>query len=275
MYADCANHAARIECLKPKYQPTRARHLHNFRLCFAPRLSTCVYLLLTVAALGPAGFDGADKRSQMALDWPIPRRTRSSGGWRGGRFHTFYFGAVNGGIWKTTDAGTVWSPIFDGQPAGSIGALAVAPSDAKTIYAGTGESDIRSALSSATAFINPPTAAQPGRTLASKIRGRSAELSLIRAMRTSCMWALWGTRMLPTISAVFFSRSTEERIGRGFSIWDRRSAFPIWRFALPRRRLCLRARGIRIALRGARMLRSKGRAAGFIARKMRARRGHV
>ncbi|MFY9741532.1 MAG: hypothetical protein WAK21_05985 [Candidatus Sulfotelmatobacter sp.] len=61
---------------------------------------------------------------------------------------TFYFGAVNGGIWKTSDAGTVWKPIFDNQPVGSIGAIAVAPSDSKTIYAGTGESDIRSDLSS-------------------------------------------------------------------------------------------------------------------------------
>jgi len=61
---------------------------------------------------------------------------------------TFYFGAVNGGIWKTTDAGTVWSPVFDKQPVGSIGAIAVAPSNPKTIYAGTGESDIRSDLSS-------------------------------------------------------------------------------------------------------------------------------
>jgi photosystem II stability/assembly factor-like uncharacterized protein len=61
---------------------------------------------------------------------------------------TFYFGAVNGGIWKTTDAGTVWIPIFDKQPVASIGAIAVAPSDPKTIYAGTGESDIRSDLSS-------------------------------------------------------------------------------------------------------------------------------
>jgi len=61
---------------------------------------------------------------------------------------TFYFGAVNGGIWKTTDAGVVWTPIFDGRPVASIGALAVAPSDAKTIYAGTGESDIREDLSS-------------------------------------------------------------------------------------------------------------------------------
>jgi photosystem II stability/assembly factor-like uncharacterized protein len=61
---------------------------------------------------------------------------------------TFYFGAVNGGVWKTTDAGTVWEPIFDKQSVGSIGAIAVAPSDFRTIYAGTGESDIRSDLSS-------------------------------------------------------------------------------------------------------------------------------
>jgi photosystem II stability/assembly factor-like uncharacterized protein len=61
---------------------------------------------------------------------------------------TFYFGAVNGGIWKTSDAGVVWTPVFDKQAIGAIGAIAVAPSDAKTIYAGTGESDIRSDLSS-------------------------------------------------------------------------------------------------------------------------------
>jgi len=61
---------------------------------------------------------------------------------------TFYFGSVNGGIWKTTDAGVVWKPIFDGQPVASIGALTVAPSDPTTIYAGTGESDIREDLSS-------------------------------------------------------------------------------------------------------------------------------
>lgn len=61
---------------------------------------------------------------------------------------TFYFGAVNGGIWKTTDAGVVWKPIFDGQQVASIGALAVAPSDPNVIYAGTGESDIRSDLAS-------------------------------------------------------------------------------------------------------------------------------
>ena len=63
---------------------------------------------------------------------------------------TFYFGAVNGGVWKTTDAGAVWTPVTDGYGIASIGALAVAPSDPNVIYAGTGESDIRSDLSSGT-----------------------------------------------------------------------------------------------------------------------------
>jgi photosystem II stability/assembly factor-like uncharacterized protein len=51
---------------------------------------------------------------------------------------TFYFGAAGGGVWKTTDAGRTWAPIFDRGPA-SIGALAIAMSDPKTIYAGTGQ----------------------------------------------------------------------------------------------------------------------------------------
>ena len=56
----------------------------------------------------------------------------------------FYFGAVNGGVWETLDAGRTWQPIFDDQPIGSIGALAVAPSDPKVIYVGSGEADMRS-----------------------------------------------------------------------------------------------------------------------------------
>ncbi len=56
----------------------------------------------------------------------------------------FYFGAVGGGIWKSTDAGTVWSPVFDHEHVASIGALEVAPSNPRILYAGTGETDIRS-----------------------------------------------------------------------------------------------------------------------------------
>ena len=61
---------------------------------------------------------------------------------------TFYFGSVDGGVWKTNDAGTTWEPIFDQQPVASIGALAVSPSNPNVIYAGTGETDIRSDLAS-------------------------------------------------------------------------------------------------------------------------------
>jgi len=57
--------------------------------------------------------------------------------------HTFYMGVVNGGVWKTTDAGRTWLPIFDDQPTGSIGALAVAPSNPDIIYVGTGEAQQR------------------------------------------------------------------------------------------------------------------------------------
>ncbi len=82
-----------------------------------------------------------------ALKW------RNIGPYRGGRALAvtgvsgqpglFYFGAVAGGLWKTTDSGATWSPIFDGGPTGSIGAVAVAPSDPNTIYVGTGEGALR------------------------------------------------------------------------------------------------------------------------------------
>src|SRR5271169_1648270 len=129
------------------------RSLHKFRSVLARRSFTCVLLLLTVRLLTIAGLAQAIPPELVGgLKW------RLIGPFRGGRAvavagvpgdsTTFYFGSVNGGIWKTTDAGVVWTPIFDGQPVASIGALAVAPSDAKTIYAGTGESDIREDLSS-------------------------------------------------------------------------------------------------------------------------------
>src|SRR5581483_8515233 len=76
-------------------------------------------------------------------------RWRPIGPFRGGRTkaitgvpgqpNVFYMAAVNGGVWKTDDFGRTWTPVFDDQPTGSVGAIAVAPSDPNVVYVGSGE----------------------------------------------------------------------------------------------------------------------------------------
>src|SRR6187399_782486 len=88
----------------------------------------------------------------QALEW------RCVGPYRGGRVTAvagvsgqplvYYFGATGGGVWKTVDAGARWSNISDGYFAtGSVGAIAVAPSDPNVVYVGMGESCIRGNVS--------------------------------------------------------------------------------------------------------------------------------
>jgi photosystem II stability/assembly factor-like uncharacterized protein len=59
----------------------------------------------------------------------------------------YYVGAASGGIFKSTDGGIHWDPIFDDEPVSSIGSLAIAASDPNIVWAGTGESFIRSHIS--------------------------------------------------------------------------------------------------------------------------------
>jgi photosystem II stability/assembly factor-like uncharacterized protein len=114
-------------------------------------ISLAVLTLLGIATYAQlAGVARQFPVSMLAgLSW------RDVGPLRGGRTYgvaghanqpdTFYMGSVGGGVWKTENAGRTWFPISDeGIPIGSIGAIAVAPSNANVVYVGTGEPDIRS-----------------------------------------------------------------------------------------------------------------------------------
>jgi photosystem II stability/assembly factor-like uncharacterized protein len=102
----------------------------------------------TTVSAQAAGQPAAD--SYKALRWrhigPVGNRVTSVVGIPGDP-ETYYIGAASGGVWKTTDAGKHWEPIFDNQDSQSIGSLAVAPSDPSTVWAGTGEQCIRSHIS--------------------------------------------------------------------------------------------------------------------------------
>ncbi|HEY4592604.1 MAG TPA: hypothetical protein VIJ61_09365, partial [Thermoanaerobaculia bacterium] len=99
---------------------------------------TLVLCLASAAVAAPV-----PPEDYSALRWRLVGPLR--GGWGTcasgvpGQPETFYFGAADGGVWKTTDAGRTWNPLFEHEKAASIGALVVAPSDPKVIYVGTGQ----------------------------------------------------------------------------------------------------------------------------------------
>ncbi len=115
------------------------------------QVAAVLFLSVLVSAAGVAQGQTYDEKALEGMRW------REIGPFRGGRAiavagipgdpNTFYFGAVAGGVWKTTDGGNTWTPIFDKQPVASIGAIAVAPSDPNVIYVGTGEACIRGNIS--------------------------------------------------------------------------------------------------------------------------------
>ena len=114
------------------------------RRSLALALISCAVLSISLLAqVDPALVDG--------MKW------RQIGPFRGGRVlavagvpgdpNTYYFGAVAGGIFKSTNGGMTWMPIFDHQSISSIGAIAVADSDHNVLYAGSGEACLRGNIS--------------------------------------------------------------------------------------------------------------------------------
>ena len=113
----------------------------------------CAVVAFVLILAGTVSVSGQqiDPKTYEGMKW------RLVGPFRGGRVITvagvpsqpnaYYFGAVGGGVWKTTDGGVSWDPLFDKQPISSIGSIAVADSDPNVIYAGTGEACIRGNIS--------------------------------------------------------------------------------------------------------------------------------
>src|SRR5438034_9943237 len=113
------------------------------------------FVLLLCAAAAPASPQAAVKYDTSLFRGLVWRQV---GPFRGGRVTAvagvpgqplvYYMGATGGGVWKTDDAGITWNPMTDGYvKTGSVGAIAVAPSDPNVVYVGMGEADIRSNFS--------------------------------------------------------------------------------------------------------------------------------
>src|SRR5213595_2938444 len=123
------------------------RSVNLVRIAFAVSVFLFPASLRTAPSPTPAPSGAIDEKLFNGMRW------RQIGPFRGcralaiegvvGEPDTYYFGAVAGGVWKTTDGGANWIPLFDKQPISSIGAIAVASSDHNVIYAGTGEAAIR------------------------------------------------------------------------------------------------------------------------------------
>jgi photosystem II stability/assembly factor-like uncharacterized protein len=118
-----------------------------FQFVFAAFALLCPSLFAASPSPTPTPAGTIDEKLFKGMQW------RQIGPFRGGRAlaiegvvgepDTYYFGAVAGGVWKTTDGGANWAPLFDKEDISSIGAIAVAPSDHNVVYAGTGEAAIR------------------------------------------------------------------------------------------------------------------------------------
>src|SRR5690349_3456277 len=124
--------------------------LNMQRMTICGLIAAMLMALLLACALSPVAAQQIAPSRSDALRW------RMIGPFRAGRVNavtgvpgqptTFYFGSVGGGVWRSGNSGRTWTPIFDGAGAASIGAIAVAPSDADVIYVGTGEADMRDSI---------------------------------------------------------------------------------------------------------------------------------
>ncbi|HKN67187.1 MAG TPA: hypothetical protein VJW73_12985 [Gemmatimonadaceae bacterium] len=129
----------------------------------------------------PARLTSFDPSTAAELRWryvgPVGNRVASVVGVPGDP-NVYYAGAASGGVWKTIDGGIHWSPIFDEQDVSSIGALAVAPSNANIVWAGTGEPWIRSHISAGNGVYKSTDAGRTWRKMGLDSAGRVGRIAI-------------------------------------------------------------------------------------------------
>src|SRR6266436_247541 len=168
-----------------RYYPRTPRSIWQERFAMSKR--ACFILLVgAIAFLGAAQWVqgqqpqiNPDTYSQLQFRYvgPVGNRATTVAGVPGNPY-VYYVGAASGGIFKTTDGGIHWEPIFDSQPVSSIGSLAIAPSDPNTVWAGTGEAWIRSHISVGAGIYKSTDAGKTWKLMGLEKSGRIGKIAI-------------------------------------------------------------------------------------------------
>src|SRR5262249_49799441 len=136
----CGDRLRQRQCYMVLFGPTPEGEYKKMHIRASVSWLSLIAGLLVTAAVAAAAPDSTQE-SDFKLRFVGPKvgnRIASVAG-IAGEPSVYYAGAASGGVWKSTDAGNRWLPVFDKQTAAAIGALAVAPSQPGTVWAGTGE----------------------------------------------------------------------------------------------------------------------------------------
>jgi photosystem II stability/assembly factor-like uncharacterized protein len=133
-------HVLLVMSIQHSMAQMRGRNLRGWR---NPKTLFVAVVLALSASVSAAGAQQLSGNGFGALQWRMigpfrASRTKAAVGIPD-QPNVFYIGAVDGGVWKTDDYGRTWKPIFDEQPSGSVGAIAIAPSNPNVVYVGSGE----------------------------------------------------------------------------------------------------------------------------------------